>query len=396
MRSVAWTIPTFALHAVAVGASAADFAFPTPSDDRWHYPFNFSPGTRPVASIFSTFGDPDFDGFNDRDAVLIVAWETDAAIPPAMPLSAYPVCSVEVTLRSPPGATWRIDRTVDEWFTFDVNGDGAINRDGFPRGSPADSDGETADADVGRPIELFGVAFGPEYSYASWVEDDAYVGAQCDLLSQTCTNAPRDPYPFAFFANTATKLHVEDSIKGFHNTAVNPPLCNAPSHDCPFTPIPWAIGSPVNYVPGQQATAFDVVFDLDLSLSGGNVRKYIQEQLQGGRVFVEITSLLFADFMSPQAGYPVFYTRDAVGPGVRAPHLLVRLRSDPVGDLDGDELVGSLDFRAVRSCLAGPSRPPVAPPGRGFMSCVCAFDSDSDADVDLLDLRRIQNEYTGN
>jgi len=396
MKHAAATILFVASHAAARSAGAADFAFPVPSDDRWHYPFNFTPGARPAASVFSTFGDPDFDGFNDRDAAFIVAWETGGVILPGLALESYDVCSVEVTLRNAPGAAWRVDGSVDEWFTFDFNGDGGINRDGISRGAPGDRDGESTDVDAGRPIELFGVGFGPTYDYATWVEDDAYAGAECDLVSQVCHNFPRDPYPFVYQPGTAAKLHVEDSIKGFHNAGANPPLCNAPTQICPFTPVPWAVGMPINYVPNNQPTPFDVVFDVNLSLSEGNVRKYFQEQLRGGRLFVEITTLLFADFMSSQTGYPVFYTRDATGPGVRAPHLLIRLQSDPIGDLDGDSLVHLSDFKVARQCIAGPGRTPSVPPGRGIKTCLCAFDADADADVDLRDLARIQNEYTGN
>lgn len=397
MKRTAQVILVLAVLAFGRLAGAADFVFSVPSDDRWHYPFNFSPGSRPAASVFSTFGDPDFDGFNDRDAAFIVAWETDGAIPSGLTLGSYDVCSVEVTLRNAPGAGWRVDSTPDEWFTFDINGDGGINRDNIPRGTPGDSDGESSDTDVGRPVELFGVGFGPDYSYATWVEDDAYVGAECDLLTQVCNNAPRDPYPFVFQSGTGVKLHVEDSIQGFHNAGANPPLCNAPTHICPFTPVPWAIGAPVNYIPNNQPISFDVVFEVNLSLSEGNVRKYFQEQLRGGRVVVEVTTLLFANFMSAQTGYPVFYTRDATGPGVRAPQLLIRLRSDPIGDLDGDALVQLPDYRVAKQCIAGPSRLPSVPTGGyGIKTCLCAFDADTDADVDLRDVARIQNEYTGN
>ena len=57
------------------------------------------------------------------------------------------------------------------------------------------------------------------------------------------------------------RLHVEDSIKGRHNPGLSPPLCPSPQGICPFTALAWAIGQPINYRPGQQATSFDVVFD---------------------------------------------------------------------------------------------------------------------------------------
>ena len=69
---------------VATSAPAQTFDFPTPSDDRWQYPFNFSGGARPTGSCFSSLGTgvPEFDNFNDRDGVVIVAWNTSSQIPP--------------------------------------------------------------------------------------------------------------------------------------------------------------------------------------------------------------------------------------------------------------------------------------------------------------------------
>jgi hypothetical protein len=58
-------------------AQGGEFVFDTPSDDRWHYPFNFTPGHRAVASCFGSTADPNFTTFNDRDGIFLIAWRPD-------------------------------------------------------------------------------------------------------------------------------------------------------------------------------------------------------------------------------------------------------------------------------------------------------------------------------
>jgi hypothetical protein len=371
-------------------ARAAEYTFAEPSDDRWHYPFNFSGGSRPAASCFGSFGTPDFTGFNDRDAVLIVGWDTTSQIEPDLDPASYDICSVTVTLTNAAGAAWFVDPTVDEWFTFDLNRDGFINRDGAPRGAPGDHDGESSDPEPGRrPVELFGAGFGPVFSYETWHEGSPYEGAVCEpvVLGGECQNDPRDPFPFVFDDLTGAMLHVEDSIKGAQNESLDPPLCDDPDGRCPFTAIPWAIGAPINYAPGFQDVPFDVRFDVDLALSDGAVREYFQEQLGGGRVFVIVSSLTLVEEQSVEPTYPNFLTKESTeGP---APRLTIHLAPDPPGDLDGDGAVSLAEYGGAIDCLAGPGRAPT-PTTRSVRSCLCDFDTDGDDDVDLRDLGRIE------
>src|SRR5262245_46900273 len=74
---------------------AAPVSFVTPSDDRWFYPFNFTPGGRPVGTCFGAGGTPNF---NDRDAEVVVVWNTAASIATGLGADAYGIRSVRVTL----------------------------------------------------------------------------------------------------------------------------------------------------------------------------------------------------------------------------------------------------------------------------------------------------------
>lgn len=344
--------------------------FLTPTDDRWQYPFNFSGGGRSTASCFSSLGtgNPSFTGFNDRDGVLIVAWNTTAEIPAGLGAAAYNIESIRVTVTNEPGATWAIDTTPDEWFTFDFNNDAQINGDGIPRGQPGDVDGESSDADAGRALELFGTAFGPTYTPASWNESSPYVGGR------ETGNLPRDPYPFVFQSGTGTVLHCEDNVKGLHNPGVGS-----------FTPTSWAVGVPQGYSPGSQTSAFDVVFDIDLNLSNGAVRGYFQEQLNAGRVFAYITCLADTQqFGSPQ-GVPSLYNKEAVQQGTqgaKAPKLTIVLRSGITGDLDANGCVNLNDLTALLAHF-----------GMTSGATLADGDTDSDGDVDLSDLAALLGNF---
>ena len=299
---------TWALIAAAAGsASAQTFDFTTPTDDRWVYPFNFSAGTRLSASVFSAAG---LSGFNDRDGEIVVRWGTGGQITPGA--GSYTIESVTVTLTNDINAAWIPDLTTDPWYESDVNGDGTINGDGFPRGDPNDTDGESDDSDPGRPIELYGVGYGPTHSEASWTEFSSYVG------SDSLTNMARDPFPFVYQVGTGDKLHIEDHVKGLNNDTLPVPVTS-------FTPTAWAFGNPQSYTPGAQSVPFDVVFEVDLN--GEGVRDYFEQELDGGAVTVAIASFQEIPVMGSPTAVGNFFMKESVGifVGAKAPKLTIVL-----------------------------------------------------------------------
>lgn len=329
-------------------ARAGDVVFDATSDDRWHYPFNFNPGRRATASVFGSTADPNFDTFNDRDGIFLVAWRTDAKVCTGFPSASYDVRAVRVILTHPEGANWSVDLTPDLWSNLD-----------FP----------ITDTDPGQPVELFGVGFGPIYTYADWRETNTYVGGDDIEL------ADRDPFPFVYSA-TGAALHVEDSVKD------------------QFTPAPWAVGVPQAYSPGHQTVPFDVLFNIDLNQSDGRVRRYFQDQLSGGRVAVAVTSLTVT-FKQAPSGFPTFYTKEGAvaDPDGSAPILIIEI--SPSGDLDGDTRRDDDDWVRFRDCLDGPDRDPVPTTPFTASQCLCVFDMDEDGDVDLEDAGLFSRRFNG-
>ncbi len=373
--------------AVCVGERTygEEYDFPMPSDDRWHYPFNFTAGARPIATCFSSVGNITFPSFNDRDGLLVVAWDTSELIEPGFCPERYVISAMRVTLTNTSEAEWPEDLTPDEWFTFDFNNDGEINGDGIPRGMPGDVDGESDDLDFGRTLELFGAGFGPKLSYQSWNENSFYVGAD-----QFVNNA-RDPFPFSFQEETGAKLHVEDSVKGTQNESAEPPVFQ-------FTPKPWAVGLPINYTPGDQPVPFDVIFDIHLDESDGLVRRYFQEQLSGGRVIVVVTSLIETVMFGQGGGeLPAFFNKEglSVEVGAKAPRLTLVLSESQWGDYDLDCDVDLDDYRAMAGCLSGQGIVPNPLPPLSEESCLRSFDFYGDSDVDEGDVAIFSRIFTG-
>lgn len=329
---------------LASSATGEVYHVDVPSDDRWHYPFNFNPGARPTASCFGSTGDPNFTTFNDRDGIFLIAWRTDMVIPTGLPPASYDVQAVRVTLTHM-GATqastpsWPVDLTSDEWSTLD-----------YP----------IADVDAGQPLELFGVGFGPVYTSSNWNETSPYVG------SDDLNLVPRDPFPFVFEGPAFVKEHVEDNVKDG------------------FTPQPWAIGVPVNYTPGSQSVPFVVNFDISVSLSSGQVRSYFQEQLAAGRVFVAVTSLQVTS-MFAETGFPTFFTKEGapLAQGGKAPKIELSLA--PTGDVNGNARRDLIDAGALERCIDGPDFMPVPPSPLSTAKCLFLFDMDGDGDIDLED-----------
>ncbi len=366
-------------------ALGTEIVFVKPTDDRWQYPFNSQVGFRDVAPLFGSVEDARFTTFNDRDGILIIAWDTSTLIQTGLPLSSYDVRAVTVTLTHSdplPGAgsiDWPIDLTVDDWRTFDANKNGSMDGEEFP------------DSDPGRPIELFGVGFGPMFSPTTWIETSLYVGGTQFTLS------PRDPFPFVFQDVTGELVHVENSVSGNFNQNLTTPLCNDQAGICRFTPTPWAIGVPLDYVPGNQFTSFDVEFDINLALSKGRVKQYFQQQLQAGRVFVTATSLKGA--FEQVAGNNDFFTSEATEeaggfppiPGARAPKLVIDLGTPPDGDFDNNAVVDLIDHAELTACMNGVNTVPPAP----TLPCLDAFDFDQDNDVDMADVSQFEDLFRG-
>lgn len=216
-----------------------------PSDDRWQYPFNGTPGFRPVGPLFtSSIG----SGFDYRDATNLFRFRPNTVDPQnpeyiesGLPPSSYTIASARLEVFSPTAAG------VDP-FTWDT-------RDLVT----TDTQGNT------QAIQLFGMGNNDSLTSASftlgtWTETSPFFG-QVPFPG----SSERSPYA----------LNLDETG--------SPNVTNDPGAEL------WALGHPVygtgagEYTPGAVAVEpFPIRFDLDLS--NARVRDYLQQSLAAGRV----------------------------------------------------------------------------------------------------------------
>lgn len=305
-----------------------------PTLDRWMYPFNGTPGTRAIASIFFSGGEPMFD---DRDAQFIVGFDTDGAIPEGLDTGEYRVISATLRAWIDNDAQFRYDPTPDPTSSFY---------------DPADPE-FTADADVGRPIEVFGVAYRGGFDLSSWSEGTTY---SADPLSEETRTAYA-----AQFDELGAPTDVSNQVRDR------------------FDPAPLGIGMMPTLSPGDEVPAgTEVVFELDLCAPG--LQAYFGQSLSGGRVNLAITSLHPASGgpggQQGDTTFPIFRTRENILSILndQAPKLELTVRVGSPGNYDG---IGGVDFSDVIAFLsdfgAGDPAADLAPPCGLDFSDVIAF-----------------------
>ncbi|MCE2967714.1 MAG: GC-type dockerin domain-anchored protein [Phycisphaerales bacterium] len=313
-------------------ASAAEFAgvATPPRVDRWMYPFNENPASRTTAGTFTTLGSG-FTGFDDRDAQWLVGFATDGSAGLAVPMGyapeQYRLSSVTVRARlrvADPVQRVALDTTIDAPGSYLAEGD----------------PGYVADADAGRPVEMFACAYrgnapmsqgGQAWSLANY--------AQASSFATVAAVVPP--------ARGNRAVYPTDFVGGLRDVSNN-------VTEGLFAPTPMSVGR----VPGvSDGTLLEddttMVFDLNLNATG--VREYVQRSISSGRLNVLVTSLHPASaFGAGEVTYPIFATRFF---GSRAPELEVvgTICVADVANTDGDPLpdgvVDNGDFNAFFSAF---------------------------------------------
>src|SRR5262249_13915755 len=125
--------------------------------DRWMYPNNATPGVRPSASVFSVFGE-DGEGIETRWAQFLFGWDTGtnaaALVPTGRGMANYLIQNATVHLTINRDQVWIYDGTHDAVETFLSDADAR----------------HVADADAGRPVELFGAGFRGGFDATTFLE----------------------------------------------------------------------------------------------------------------------------------------------------------------------------------------------------------------------------------
>ncbi len=266
------SVVTFLLwSATAHCAHAQPFTlnFSQPSLDRWMYPFNATPGTRPSAPVFGTFGDD--AGVDTRHGQFLLGFDTLGQVVTGLGPSNYLIRRACVTATISRDRAFRYDPTQDAFNTYDTN---------HPAYAP--------DTDVGRPIELFGAGFRNGFTAETFPEDEPFGSS---------ASGGRNAYAAGYSAKGAL-VDVGNNVG--KTNAIFPS----------FEVHPFGIGQATGVAPGELVPGGTTV-RFDLNLADPLIRQYLQEGCDSGRLRFTVTGLHVSEFGGTPT-WPEFFTRDSV------------------------------------------------------------------------------------
>lgn len=291
-------------------ASTVNGSWPTPTIDRWMYPFNATPGTRPVISTFGSMpGAPEFDS---RDGQFIIAYDTTSQVTAGLGASNYTITSARLTIEFANNLVIAYDPTPDGWRTF-----------------LAASDPEyQADPDAGQSIDLFGCGFRNGFTSATFLENSPYATPNNPLASGV-----RNAFAMSF-----------DSVGNSIDVSNNPRER--------FEPRRFATGQIAGLPAGSLIALYTPMY-FDLDLSDSTVQAYLRSSLNDGKLFFVVSSLTFVE---QQGGnFPAFYAKENALVQFQLAHAAALQITVSIGpscapaDINCDNLVNGLDLAILLS-----------------------------------------------
>ncbi|MCX5690617.1 MAG: hypothetical protein NTV94_12700 [Planctomycetota bacterium] len=281
-----------------------------PSIDRWNYPFASQPGTETSVPTFAALRQA---GFDDRDAQLVVGFNTDSVIPAGFGSGRYAISSLDITI-------WV---AVDNRFQYDGTFDSVTTSY-----DPAEV-GYTVDADEGKPIEIFPVGYRNGRTDTTYTESGAY--------SPFAPFPPREGVRYAFAAAfDAQGLPTIDISRHVRQHFEAPPL---------------AIAVNPNLTPGQFVpVATPMTFHINLSSAAAQA--YVARGFNAGHLRFMVSSLHAASG-GPGGGtgdviYPAFFSKEnllATDNGYTA-SMTINATAYPGADFNVDGGVDGSDIEA--------------------------------------------------
>lgn len=323
-HAMRWLIPAcvsaLGLTSPVCAQTPATANFTSPTLDRWNYPFNSTPGVRDRGSTFSAGADNNFD---DRDGQVLLGFDTLGLIPEGLGEARYRLVSATLRIATFNGG-FAYDPTYDSFKTYL---------------DPLDPD-FLADADAGRPVELYGVSFRGECSPGVLCDEATYVeNAPWGAGGGTTFRSVRHAFPVDFQAGST--LDISNNV------------------DDRFDPVPFAVGQVAGLAPGS-LVPFDSDFVFTLDAGSPDVQAYVARALNLGRLRLMLSSLHPA--VQQGGEFADFYMKENLfGAGFAARlDLTVDILPPPLAsDIDGDGVVGPGDLLALlaawgRDCTASP------------------------------------------
>lgn len=277
-------------------------SYPTPSLDRWMYPFNATPGSR---ALIPTFGALGLAGFDDRDAQFLAGFEGEPQIPSGQGANKYRIAKAVFTATVAEGGVFVYDPTPDALETYYDPND--------PQYVP--------DSDPGRPIELFGTGYRNGFTLLTFKEDSPFGGVPLVPPAEGARNAFA-----AVLDSQGTGTDASRNVR-LREEAPGIAVGVAPS------------------LSGGDTVPPDTEFTFEIDLCATGVKAYLAQSLDAGMVHLTVTSLHMAQPGGP-ATYPIFYSKEnAVATALGyAATLELTVVIDDDADLNGDGVLDLFDF----------------------------------------------------
>ncbi|MBC24332.1 MAG: hypothetical protein CMJ32_10510 [Phycisphaerae bacterium] len=236
-----------------------------PSFDRWMYPFNATPGNRPVGSTFGYTPDPSQTAFDNRDGQVVIGFDTEELIETGLGIESYNIQNLQVTM-SIANDVCIYDETYDPYTNF------------LP---PSDPDA-TTDVDAGQSIELHGVGYRWDYDAFSFPENGPFG------FGNPAAQSVRSLFPINY-SPAGGEFDISNNVRER------------------FDPKPWAIGLTDTVVPGEALTE-GTVLTFQVDVEDPQIQAYIAKGLDIGRVVFCISSLTQVEIKG--GNFPNFYLKE--------------------------------------------------------------------------------------
>ncbi len=236
-----------------VSADDFDISMNTTSD-RWMYPFNITPGTRPAGSTFGylPYPTPEEPNFDNRDGQVIIAFDTTNLIDTNAGIANYRVDSLVIEITLSGELSSPIDETTDDWETY----------------LPETAKEWTPDTDAGRPIEIFAAGFRFGYTRDNWTDDTEF-SATGSFGTENRSVYSAEVMPDGSLSDVSSSFNAE------------------------FTPNSLAAATFPGYSPGDIAPEGAIArFEIDLTAPEN--LGWVAESLDAGRIVFAVTSLVTA------------------------------------------------------------------------------------------------------
>jgi len=304
MKANMLAVTTFGLW-LASGAAAQPISvsYPVPTLDRWVYPFGGQPGKEYVIPIFGAIEIP---GFDDRDGQGLFGFTTSSQVPAGLPVARYRIVSATLTLTVAVDNQFQYDPTFDSFRTVLQHSDPLY----------------LADADAGKPVEVFGVGYRNGWTAQTFGETSTFGGAPIVPPSEGARNCFS-----AIFDPNGVPTDVSRQVRQR------------------FDVTPMATGTIANVAPGAWVpVGSKVVFDLNVCEP--TAQAYLKQNLADGQVRLMVSSLFPAQG-GPDGGsgaYSAYYTKESpLANGNTAKLDLVVVVSNGA-DYNNDGFINALDY----------------------------------------------------